>query len=146
MSKHVENEIVIQPHFQIYCTLTSKFTALCYSNCPVIHKKLSSHATNWKLLTRGYPNFIIFSYNLVPRVMTSTYKPVNRHTLGARRGKYKGNATFRAKALRLGVNSRQTSRRRTNFPAKELRSKRRISPCIFQIHHYQPFCYIRVTI
>ena len=56
------------------------------------------------------------------------------------RGKYKGNSTFRAKALRLGV-SRQTSRRRTNFPTKELRSKRRISPCIFQVHHYQPFCY-----
>ena len=51
------------------------------------------------------------------------------------RGKYKGNSTCRAKALRLGV-SRQTSRRRTNFPTKELRSKRRISPCIFQAHQY----------
>ena len=51
------------------------------------------------------------------------------------RGKYKGISTFRAKALRLGV-SRQTSRRRTNFLTKELRSKRRISLCIFQVHHY----------
>jgi hypothetical protein len=87
--------------------------------------------------------------SLVPQTRgksLGTRLPVNRHTLGARRGKYKGNSTFRAKALRLGVNSRQTSRRRTNFAAKELRSKRRISPCIFQIHHYQPFCYIRVTI
>ena len=46
------------------------------------------------------------------------------------RGKYKGNSTFRAKALRPGV-SRQTSRRRTNFPTKELRSKRRISATFF---------------
>jgi hypothetical protein len=29
--------IVIQPYFQMYCTWTSKFTVLCYKNCPVKH-------------------------------------------------------------------------------------------------------------
>ena len=34
--KHVD--VVIQPYFQIYYTLTSKFTVLCYSNCPITHR------------------------------------------------------------------------------------------------------------
>jgi hypothetical protein len=30
-------EVVIQPYFQMYYTLTRKFTVLCYNHCPVTH-------------------------------------------------------------------------------------------------------------